>query len=116
MQVQELLVYLSSESITPVSFDNLPSEKGQNGKMILNFTLIPVIFNFTPKSFNYIYDKSIHFYPTALKGYCFHPWCPDGRASGQAGGRVGGRREIVCLGCISETVRCRKLILGRDIG
>ena len=32
------------------------------------------------------------------------------------GGRVGGRREIVCPGCISETVRCRKLILGRDIG
>ena len=25
-------------------------------------------------------------------------------------------REIVCLGCISEMVRCRKLILGRDIG
>ena len=34
----------------------------------------------------------------------------------RAGGRVGGRREIVCPGCISETVRCRKLILGRDIG
>ena len=31
-------------------------------------------------------------------------------------GRVGGRREIVCPGCISETVRCRKFILGRDIG
>ena len=29
---------------------------------------------------------------------------------------MGGRREIVCPGCISETVRCRKLILGRDIG
>ena len=29
---------------------------------------------------------------------------------------AGGRREKVCLGCISETVRCRKLILGRDIG
>ena len=44
---------------------------------------------------------------------------PDGRASGRAGpagGWVGGRREIVCPGCISETVRCRKLILGRDIG
>ena len=27
-----------------------------------------------------------------------------------------GRREKVCLGCISETVRCRKLILGRVIG
>ena len=26
------------------------------------------------------------------------------------------RREIVCSGCISETVRCRKFILGRDIG
>ena len=24
--------------------------------------------------------------------------------------------EKVCLGCISETVRCRKMILGRDIG
>ena len=31
-------------------------------------------------------------------------------------GWVGGRQEKVCLGCISETVRCRKLILGRDIG
>ena len=29
---------------------------------------------------------------------------------------MGGRREIVCSGCISETVRCRKFILGRDIG
>ena len=32
-----------------------------------------------------------HFYPTALK-------------------------EKVCLGCISETVKCRKLIRDRDIG
>ena len=29
---------------------------------------------------------------------------------------MGGRREEVCPACISETVRCRKLILGRDIG
>ena len=28
---------------------------------------------------------------------------------------MGGRREKVCPGCISETVRCRKLIRGRDI-
>ena len=28
----------------------------------------------------------------------------------RAGGRVGGRRVIVCPGCISETVRCRKLV------
>ena len=27
----------------------------------------------------------------------------------------GGRQGKVCLGCISETIRCRKLILGRDI-
>ena len=45
---------------------------------------------------------------TLIGKHGFHPWCPDGRA--------GGRREIVCPGCISETVRCRKLILGRDIG
>ena len=31
-------------------------------------------------------------------------------------GWAGGQREKVCPGCISETVRCRKLILGRDIG
>ena len=36
--------------------------------------------------------------------------------SGWAGGLSGGRREIVCPGCISETVRYRKFILGRDIG
>ena len=32
------------------------------------------------------------------------------------GGQAGGRREKVSLGCISETVRCRKLILGMDTG
>ena len=32
------------------------------------------------------------------------------------GGWVGGRHKKVCSGCISETARCRKLILGRDIG
>ena len=31
-------------------------------------------------------------------------------------GLAGGQRKKVCPGCISETVRCRKLILGRDIG
>ena len=31
-------------------------------------------------------------------------------------GWPGGQWEKVCLGCISETVRCRKLILGWDIG
>ena len=51
---------------------------------------------------NYLELKAV------FSGYCFHPWCPDGR--------VGGCWEKVCLGCISETVRCRKLILGRDIG
>ena len=58
-----------------------------------------------------------HFYPTALKG------CPGivfthgvrmGRwADIWSGRRVAGK---VCLGYISESVRCRKLILGRDIG
>ena len=58
----------------------------------------------------------IAFYPTALKG-CRGIVFPYGvRMGGRAGVRAGGRREIVCPGCISETVRCRKLILGRDIG
>ena len=53
-----------------------------------------------------------HFYPTALKGCRGIVFIHGVRM----GGQVGGRREIVCPGCISETVRCRKLILGRDIG
>ena len=32
------------------------------------------------------------------------------------GGRASGWREKVCLGCISDTVTCKKLIHGRDIG
>ena len=49
--------------------------------------------------------------PTALKGcqaivFTHAVWM----------GGWGGWREKVCPGCISETVRCRKLILGRDIG
>ena len=51
------------------------------------------------------------FYPTALKG-CRGIIFTHGV---RIGGRAVGRREIVCLGCISETVRCRKFILGRDI-
>ena len=56
---------------------------------------------------------SLIFTPQPLRavGVLFSPM-----VSGWAGGWVGGRREIVCPGCISETVRCRKLILGRDIG
>ena len=48
------------------------------------------------------------FHPTALKG------CRG--IVFTHGVRMGGRQEKVCPGCISETVRCRKLILGRDIG
>ena len=29
---------------------------------------------------------------------------------------MGVRLEKVCPGCVSETITCRKLILGRDIG
>ena len=48
-------------------------------------------------------------------GVLFSPMVSGG-SGGRPGGQLGGRREIVCPGCISETVRCRKLILGRDIG
>ena len=36
--------------------------------------------------------------------------------SGWKGGQMGCRMQKVYLGCISESIRCRKLILGRDIG
>ena len=36
--------------------------------------------------------------------------------SPKVSGWAGGWQEKVCLGCISETVRCRKLIVSRDIG
>ena len=40
--------------------------------------------------------------------YCFHDdiW---------QGGPVGMHQEKSCLGCISETISCRKFILIRDI-
>ena len=47
------------------------------------------------------------FYPTALKG-CLGIVFAHGV-------RAGGWQEKVFPGSISETVRCRKLILGRDI-
>ena len=54
---------------------------------------------------------------TFLRGIVFtHGVRMDGQAFSWAGGQVGGRREKGCLGCISETIRCMKLILGRDIG
>ena len=43
------------------------------------------------------------FYPTALKG-CLVLFSPISKGGG------------VCPGCISETARRRKLILGREIG
>ena len=43
-----------------------------------------------------------------LLGYCFQ--------ISTHGVQVGRRQEKVCPDCISETVKCRKLILGRDIG
>ena len=54
-------------------------------------------------------NKEVVFTPQPLRavGVLFSP---------MVSGRAGGRREKVCPGCISETVRCRKLILGRDIG
>ena len=53
-----------------------------------------------------------HFFtpqPLRAVGVLFSPM-----VSGWAGVWVGS--EQVCPGCISETVRCRKFILGRDIG
>ena len=47
--------------------------------------------------------------PLRVARVLFYPWCLDG----QVGGRVAGK---VCPGWVSQTVRCRTLKLGRDIG
>ena len=57
------------------------------------------------------HPNRLHFYP----GVLFSPMV-SGWAVSLAAGWVGGWREIVSPGCISETVRCRKFLLGRDIG
>ena len=64
-----------------------------------------------------LYFPVIVFTPQPLRavGVLFSPMV-SGWAGGRAVGQAGGRREIVFPGCISETVRCRKFILGRDIG
>ena len=50
-----------------------------------------------------------NFYPTALNVRVLFSPMVSGWAVGQSAGKV-------CPACISGTVRCRKLILGRDIG
>ena len=58
--------------------------------------------------FIFFASDPVIFYPTAPKG------CRG--IVFTHGVRMGGRWEKVCPGFISETVRYRKLILGRDIG
>ena len=86
------------------------------------FSLFEVCKLYKDKSIKLELNVSLLFFtpqPLMAVGVLFSPmvsgWA-GGHASGRAGGRGGGWREIVCPGCISETVRCRKLILGRDIG
>ena len=67
------------------------------------------------RHFAYIVQTIFTPQPLMAVGVLFSPMV-SGWSGGRASGWVGGRREIVCPGCISETVRCRKLILGRDIG
>ena len=75
--------------------------------VIILIFFIPVVPNL--KLFNKIKLKFVSFYSTALKGcrgiVFTHGVRMDGRAV-----------RKVCLACISGTARCRKLILGRDIG
>ena len=56
--------------------------------------------------------RPCYFYPTAFKGYAGIVFTHVVRM----GGQVVGWREKACLDCISETLRGKMLILGRDIG
>ena len=73
-------------------------------KLFLNFS------NLCSRSMTKLY-RTFVFLPTQqpLKdvGVLFSP---------MVSGWLGGRREKVCLGCISEALRCKKLILDRDVG
>ena len=60
---------------------------------------------------NYVVHVLFTPQPLRAVGVLFSPM-----VSGWAGGHPVGQWEKVCPGCISETIRCRKLILGRDIG
>ena len=58
-----------------------------------------------------VWDVSINcFYPTALKG------CQGIVFTLTHGGRVGGGKKFVRAVSQKPYIRCRKLILGRDIG
>ena len=61
-------------------------------------------------------DKSMYF--GRSHSVAFSPWiCFVGVLfPPKVSGSAGGRREEVCLACTLQTVRCRTLILGRDIG
>ena len=92
MGFKVMFIALKCQVLKFSSFD----QKANYNLTVTLFTLASIIF--TPQ-------------PLRAVGVLFSPI-----VSGWAGGRASGRREIVCPGCISETVRCRKLILGRDIG
>ena len=44
---------------------------------------------------DYVFHLGPLFTPHILSGYCFHPWCPDGRAGVRAGSRVGAGKKFV---------------------
>ena len=56
---------------------------------------------------------------SAVSPFCFTPPAHKGRQgivfAHSADGRAGSGKNLAISGYISETVRCRKLILGRDI-
>ena len=83
---------------------------------IKNFNLLHVMPSGRVQPHGFVFEVSV-FTPQPLRAVevLFSPMV-SGWAGGRVVGRSGGRREIVCPGCISETVRCRKFILGRDIG
>ena len=57
------------------------------------------------------------FYPTAFNKGCAGIVFTHGIWMGRpAVGRSVRQRERACLGYISETMRCKMLVLGRDIG
>ena len=59
---------------------------------------------------NIVTVVSITSQPLRAVGVLFSPMVSE-----WVGGRTGGGKKV-CLSCMSETIRCRKLMLGREIG
>ena len=82
-------LFINNEFVDSVSGKTFPVINPTNGEKICDVQEGNV--NFDPGKICKYCDEFLPRSPEGLSGYCFHPWCPDGRA----GVRAGGRKKFV---------------------